>query len=94
MHIEDDEPRHILQAHQHRVRSVAWAPDGRHLASASDDTTIQVWDVLDEHHLHTLNEHSGYVYAVAWSPDGEMIASASDDATLWVWQVVYHTSDA
>jgi hypothetical protein len=33
-----------LEGHQNRVLSVAWSGDGRHLASASHDGDIRIWD--------------------------------------------------
>ena len=35
---------HTYTGHTDGVYTVAWSPDGKRLASSSDDTTVQVWD--------------------------------------------------
>ena len=64
---------------------MAWSPDGKRLATASDDQTAKVWDAASGQELLTLSGHSGGVYSVAWSPDGKRLATASDDQTAKVW---------
>jgi WD40 repeat protein len=79
--------RNALTGHTGPVDSVAWSPDGKELASGSDDKTIMVWDVASGKLQATLTGHTGSVYSVAWSPDGEQLASGSQNMAVIVWDV-------
>jgi WD40 repeat protein len=63
---------------------VAFSPDGKMVASASDDSTVRLWDSATGSALQTL-DHWDWVSAVAFSPDGKMIASALGDKTVGLW---------
>jgi WD40 repeat protein len=77
-----------IEAHNEWVFCVAFSPDGRRIASASDDRTIRVWDATTGQIVAgPLTGHTDSVRSVAFSPDGEGIASASEDRTIRVWDI-------
>src|SRR5438552_12430957 len=64
-----------LKGHDGAVRCVAYSPDGRMLASGSDDSTIKLWDVATGKGRATLKGHDDAVQSMAFSPDGRTLAS-------------------
>src|SRR5438309_1868007 len=79
--------RATLQGHKSMVFSVAYSPDGKTLASGSNDATIRLWDVATGKERATLQGHKDLVRSVAYSPDGKTLASGSNDATIRLWDV-------
>lgn len=73
------------RGHSGSVWCVAWSHDGTRIASASVDTTVQVWYANTGRPIYTYKGHLGGVSSVTWSPDGYSIASASYDNTVQVW---------
>ena len=87
---------YTYRGHAAAVFSVGWSPDGTSIASASTDTTVQVWHAASGRHNVTYRGHASPVLTTAWSPDGKRIVSgggdtggeAGGDTSVQVWDAL------
>jgi RNA polymerase sigma factor (sigma-70 family) len=65
--------------------AVAFAPDGKTLATGGRDGLVKLWDVASGRRLRTLEQQYTPVEALAWSRDGRTVASAGRDGVIRLW---------
>ena len=74
----------ILTGHRLFVSALAFSPDGRTLATGSDDRTVALWDVRSGRRTAILSGHDDTIRALAWS-NNQLLASGAEDGTVRLW---------
>jgi WD40 repeat protein len=75
-------PKFILKGHKDLLRALAFSPDGKLLASGSNDGSIRLWDVVEGKEIRVLGKYGGYGLGLAFTPDGKMIAAGLSKVRL------------
>ncbi|KAF8338051.1 WD40-repeat-containing domain protein [Cantharellus anzutake] len=67
---------------------MSFPSDGSRVATASNDTTVRIWDAVAGEELRAFQGHARRVRSVSFSSDGLRVASASADSTVRIWDAV------
>jgi len=86
----------VLPCGEMPIKDVAFSPDGKWLAAASDngDCAIRIWDLSTRTQVQVLRGHTQGVYTLAWNRTGTMLASGSLDTTARLWDTKTWTTIA
>lgn len=92
-----------LEGHTAGLSDIAWSTDSVFLASASDDTTIRIWNIdlvyvpyyaecsvaecTKGTSIKILKGHSAYVFCLNYNPASNLLVSGGYDETVRIWDV-------
>ena len=85
--------RGVLGAHWEPVTCLAFNPNGKILASGSEDKRVRLWDITSGQEITTLLGYTGEVQDIAFSPDGDILASAGYELEVRLWDVTSQKLD-
>jgi WD40 repeat protein len=83
----------ILAHPEHRIETLAVAPEGRRLLTAGWDRCAKLWERSDEegrdglHELTQLPVHGSVVESAAFSHDGRMLLAGTRNRTAGLWSL-------
>jgi WD40 repeat protein len=76
-----------LKGHKNFVRAVAFAPDGKTLATGGWDQAVKLWDLPAGTERKTLAFPQGQLFALSYSPGGQWLLAAGGSQNR-IWNVV------
>jgi RNA polymerase sigma factor (sigma-70 family) len=74
-----------LKSIQSTVYALAFAPDGKTLATTNSDEAIHLWDPTSGEEIRRIDCKQGAVNTIAFAPDGKLLASGGCDGTICLW---------
>jgi WD40 repeat protein len=88
----------ILGGHSDSIKAISFSPDGRLLASGSEDRMVKLWHLATGQAIQSIAAHDMAVNALAFSPippnplikgsEGGILASGSADRTIKIWNLI------
>ncbi len=78
--------RNRLEGHNDAVRSMNFSPNGKMIATASEDNTVRLWHI-NGRKMRKFTENNQVFRNIKFSPDNKIIAAISADNTIKIWGI-------
>lgn len=75
------------EGHTDWIRTLAFSPNSRFLASGSEDKTVRLWDLSKGHEVSSPGRHVDWINTLSFSPNSHLLASGSIDGQIKLWDV-------
>ena len=62
-------------------------PDGRTVASSSQDYTIKLWNINSGKYFKIFRGHTSSICSITFCPDNQTLISSSEDETIRIWDL-------
>ncbi len=74
-----------LVGHRDAILAGEFSPDGKWVATTSEDKTVRIWNAATGRQERRLVGHKGPVASLAWRPDSAVLATGGGDGQVIVW---------
>ena len=79
------EVRRLVETRDPTFGAVDFRPDGKVLATGSQDGKTRLWDVETGRELLSATTRPSYIETLAFHPNGTLLAYAGRDSAVWLW---------
>jgi WD40 repeat protein/serine/threonine protein kinase/DNA-binding XRE family transcriptional regulator len=78
-----------LAGHTAGLTGAEFSPDGRYIATSSDqpESSVKVWDAATGLEIYTLTGHPVRVWGLAFNPDSTILATAGNSGVVKLWKM-------